>query len=67
MARNDNRVVPSNKNLWETCKREAEKKHEPGSPRVIHTAAQLYKDRGGEYSGLENKNSSLTTWRKKTN
>ncbi len=62
----DKKVTRTNPELWEDCKIEAlEKMNGVFSARAMQYAVQLYKKRGGGYTGEKSPINSLDSWQKR--
>lgn len=59
------KVVRTNPELWEACKKEAVEKLGKFSARAMQQAVVLYKSRGGAYSGTKSPANALVKWNKK--
>lgn len=58
------KVIRSNPELWEVCKKEVLFKLGKFSARAMQQAVVLYKKRGGEYVSEKDSKNSLTVWNK---
>ena len=56
------KVVRTDPELWEVCKREALEKAGKFSARAMQQAVLLYKQRGGGYLGEKSPENSLSKW-----
>ena len=58
------KVIRTNPELWEACKKEAVEKLGKFSARAMQQAVILYKQKGGGYSGEKSESNSLIKWNK---
>ena len=56
------KVIRTEPELWEACKREALEKTGKFSARAMQQAVLLYKQRGGGYLGEKSSQNSLSKW-----
>ena len=56
------KVIRTNPELWEACKKEAVEKAGKFSARAMQQAVLLYKQRGGGYLGDKSPSNSLSKW-----
>ncbi len=59
------KVIRTNPELWEACKKEAVEKMGKFSARAMQKAVVLYKKRGGGYGGIKSTSNALTKWNAK--
>ena len=60
------KVIRTNPELWERCKKEAVEKLGKFSARAMQYAVILYKKQGGGYVGEKPTHSSVNEWDKKS-
>ncbi len=58
------KVIRTNPELWEACKRGAVEKLGKFSARAMQQAVILYKQKGGEYLGEKSDENALIKWNK---
>ena len=56
------KVIRTEPELWEACKREALEKTGKFSARAMQQAVLMYKQRGGGYFGEKSPQNSLSKW-----
>lgn len=56
------KVIRTNPELWEACKKEAVEKLGKFSARAMQQAVLLYKQKGGGYLGQKSEDNSLIKW-----
>ena len=56
------KVIRTEPELWEECKKEAIEKTGKFSARAMQQAVLLYKSRGGDYFGQKSTENSLSKW-----
>jgi len=59
------KVIRTDPELWEACKREVVEKMGKFSARAMQQAVVLYKQKGGAYVGQKSATNALTKWNKK--
>lgn len=59
------KIIRTDPELWEECKKEAVEKMGKFSARAMQHAVVLYKKRGGGYVGEKSTKNALVQWNKK--
>lgn len=58
------KIIRTEPELWEACKKEAVEKSGKFSARAMQQAVLLYKQRGGGYLAAKDTSNPLTLWQK---
>lgn len=56
------KIIRTDPELWEACKKEAVEKSGKFSARAMQRAVLMYKQRGGAYLGTKDANNPLSRW-----
>lgn len=59
-----NKIIRTDEELWELCKKEAVASIGKFSARSMQRAVVLYKERGGGYVGMKSPENPLVAWNK---
>lgn len=64
MKSSSSKIIRTNEELWEACKKEAVEKLGKFSARAMQQAVILYKQKGGDYIGQKSEDNPLVKWDK---